>query len=144
MVGVREIARELGAGAGVALAAGLQLALAVEPARRVGDRHDVVVPVAVVARGHLRTPERQRLAVERLAVVLDAVFVALAAAVAAGELERHLVGLENLVRGVAVGADGRFGLARGRQLPVQALLVDVQDSHVAVATGLGDVRPVHR
>ena len=121
---------------------------------RVGGRQHVVMAVAVVTGGHIggdvRPAQGHRLAVIGVAIMRQAVLVALAAALVAGHLEVAVLGGLHLVRGVAVGADRAALVALGHNLSVDALAVSLLDPDVALAARLGDVRrvdrrvPVHR
>ena len=97
-----------------------------EPRFRVGGRQDVVVAVAVVAGGDfggdVRLAERHGLAVVGVVVVLQAVRVALAAALVAGLLEVGVAVRLDLVGGVAVGADRAVGSPSSRSWPWTLLL----------------------
>ena len=72
------------------------------------------MPVAVVARRdirrHVGLAQRHRLAVVGFTIVLESVFVALAAALIALLFEVSARGLLDVVRAVAIGADGRLVL----------------------------------
>ena len=104
--------------------------------------------VAVVAGGHIggdvRLAQGHRLAVVGIAVMLEAVLVALAAALVAGYLEMAVAGRLDLVGGVAIGADRAARVAFEQQLAVDALVIGFLDADVALAAGLGDVGLVDR
>ena len=71
------------------------------------------MPMAVVTGGDVGKSQHECLAMECLAISLEAIFVAVPAAFVTVQLEHHLVGVHDLVRGVAVGADRGIGIALG-------------------------------
>ena len=70
------------------------------------------------------------------------VLVAFAATLVADGFEVVIVGVLDLVGGVAVGADRSARVALGHKLAVDALLVGLLDAEVAFAAGFGDVGAV--
>ena len=147
-VGVRIVLGEAGVGLGVALAAGAHDVGLGEVGTGVGSGQDVVVAVAVVAGGDFRgdvwPAQRHSFAVVGFAVMGQAVLVALAATLVADGFEVVVLGVLDLMGGVAVGADRAARVAFGHKLAVDALLVGLLDAEVAFAAGLGDVRAVDR
>ena len=94
--------------------------------------------VAIETGGDIALSQFERLAVEGLAVVLDAFFVAVPAAVAAGELEGDLVGMDDFVRGMAIGADGGVGVAFCDERAVDACFEGLEDPDMTLAAGFGN------
>ncbi len=47
--------------------------------------------------------------------------------------------VDNLMGGMAIGADGRAHIPFGQQLPVNALVVGLLDAQMTLAAGLGDI-----
>ena len=116
--------------------------------RRVGGRQHVVMAVAVVAGGDIggdvRLAQGHGFAVVGVAIMLQPVLVAFAAALVAGHLEVAVLGGLDFVGGVAIGADRSALVALGKELAVDALVVGLFDADVAFAAGLGDVGVVDR
>ena len=116
--------------------------------RRIGHRQDVVEPVAIIAGGDfgcgVRQAQRHRLAVVGLAVMLQPVSVAFAAALVAQGLEILAGRVDDLVRAVTVNANRSARVALREQLTVDTLIVDRLNADVALAAGLGDVGVVDR
>ncbi len=107
-----------------------------------------MMTVAVVTRGHFGSDgglaERHRLAVIRVAIVFEPVFVALATAGVTRHLEVPVLRCLNFMGGVAIRANGPPLIALDEQLAVDALFVNLFDTHMALATGSGDVGVVDR
>ena len=143
-VGVRLVLRELRPDAGMALPAGADDAPRGQARARIADREHVVVPVAVVAGRDggrdVGPAQRHRLAVVRLVVVREAVFMAPPATAVARRLEAGSRRRLDLVGGVAVGAHRPARVALLQKLPVHALVVDLLDAQMARAAGLRDAR----
>jgi hypothetical protein len=108
-VGVRRVFGELCVHARMALRAGADDLVLVQPRALVAHGKHIVVAVAVVARGDIGgdvgAAERHRLAVIRLAIVHEPILVALAATLVAACLEVRRGRFLDVVRAVAVGAD---------------------------------------
>ena len=105
-----------------------------------------MVTVAVITGGDfgrgIRLAQRHRLAVVGVAVMLQPVCVAFAAALVAEGLEIIVRRIDDFVRGVAVGADRPARVALGQQLAVDAFVVSFLDAQMAFAAGLRDVRMI--
>src|SRR5512135_3282389 len=99
--------------------------------------------MAVVAggdfRGYVWLSQGHGLAVIRIPVMCQPIFVASTAALIAGHFEMAILGRFNFVSGVAVAADGTVFTAVCRQMAVDALIVSFLDPDVAFAAGLCDV-----
>src|SRR5512140_3828561 len=83
-------------------------------------------------------------AVVGVAIMLEPILVAPAAARIAGHLEMAIPGGFDFVRGMTVGADGAAFVAFGQELAVDTLVVGLFDADVAFATGPGDISVVDR
>ncbi|MFO1514608.1 MAG: hypothetical protein U1F83_17140 [Verrucomicrobiota bacterium] len=108
----------------------------------IGGRQDVVVTVAVEAGGDggcdHRFAKRHGLAVIGVAIMLETILVAFAAARVAGHFQRLFLAVLD-ARGVAISADGAALVAFGQNLAVNTFLVGLFNPDVALAAGLGDV-----
>src|SRR5690349_3253516 len=97
-----------------------------------------MMPMAIVASRHVwrhvRLAQGHGFAVIRVAVVGEAVLVALTTAAVAQRFEMVAGRALNLVRRVTISADGRARIPLGHQLSVNALVVDLFDLDVALAT----------
>ena len=142
-VGVWRVLGEAGVGLGMALLAGGDDVGWREARIRVIHPQHVVVPVAVVAGGHIaghvRLAQGHGLAVVGVPIVFEAILVALPADLVAEGLEVPAFGCLDLVRRMALDANGAPWIAFGEQLAMHAFVVDLFDRDVAFATGLGHV-----
>ena len=143
-VGVRHIPGEVGVGLRVALPARGQYVGGREPRAAVGGRENVVMAVTVVARGDVGQAERHRFAVIGVAVMLQPVLVAFAAALVAGGFE-----MAALVRSIscAVWQSVQTGprlSPLARSWPWTLCWKTSSTVDVALAAGLGDVGVVDR
>ena len=137
------VAGEAGVGLGVALAAGVDDVAGGQAGVGIGGAQHVMVAVAVVAGGHMAgtvgLAQGHGLAVVGVAVVLQAVRMALAAHHVATGLEVAASGCLDLVGRVTLDAHGAAGITLGQELAVDALVVDLLHGDVALAAGLGHV-----
>ena len=145
-IGVRLVIGELARGTRVTFLAGRQDVVRRKVRGGIGHRQDIMEAVAIVARGHLGRvigfAEHHGLAVIGLAIMFEAVRMALAAALVAEGFEIFARGIHDLMRAVAINADRSARIALGQQLAVDALVVSLLDADVALAAGLGHVRVV--
>ena len=106
-----------------------------------------MMTVAVVARRDLGRDgglaKRHGLAVVGIAIMFEAIFVALAAALVTGHFEMPVLRRLDAVGGVAIGADRSAFVALREQLAVNAFRVGLFDPDVTLAAGLGDVGVVN-
>ena len=142
-VGVRLVFGEADGGARMTLLAGGEDVGLGKMRRRIGRRQDVVLAVAVVAGGDggrgVGFAEGHGLAVVGFAIMFQPVGVAFAATGVADGLEIVVLGILDVMRGMAIGADRSARIALGQQLSVNALVVGFLDADVTFAAGLGDV-----
>src|SRR5208283_5437498 len=83
--------------------------------------------------------EGHGLAVIGVAIMFQPVGVASATTGVADGLEIVTLGILDVMRRMAIRADGSARIAFGQQLPVNALVVGFLDADVAFAAGFGDV-----
>jgi hypothetical protein len=104
--------------------------------------------MAVVTRRHVRRDvgfaQRHGLAVIRVAIVLQAILVALAAALIAFHFEVAVLRRLNFVRRMAVGAHGAAFVALGQELAMHALVINLLDAHMTFAAGVRHVGMIDR
>lgn len=102
-----------------------------------------MITMAVVASGDfgrlIGFTQGHGLAVVGVAVMLEAVGVAFAATLIADGFKIFVFRINDVVRGMAIGADGRAGVTLGEKLAVDAVLVGLLDAQMAFAAGFGDV-----
>ena len=99
--------------------------------------------VAVVTRRNFgcdhRFAERHGFAVVSVAIMLQPIFVTLAAALVAGHFEMPVLRRLDAVGGVAIRADGAAFVALRQNLAVDAFLVSLLNADMTLAAGFGDV-----
>src|SRR4051812_12425604 len=104
------------------------------------------MPVTIVTGGDvggdIRSSQSHRLPMISFTVVLQAIRVALAAALVAGAFEMGRGRFFNVMCAVAIDADRAFFVALREQLAVYTFLIRLFDADVALAARLGDVRVV--
>ena len=110
---------------------------------RIAARQDIVVAVAVVASGNILglvcLAQGHGFAVIGLAIVIETILVALATTLVAGRFEMREARSLNLMCAVAIRADRTASVALGKELPMNALIVDLLDAKVTFSAGVGDV-----
>lgn len=110
---------------------------------RIAARQDIVVAVAVVASGNILglvcLAQGHGLAVIGLAIVVEAVLVALATTLVAGRFEMREARPLDLMRAVAIRTDRPASVALGKELSMNAFIVDLLDAKVTFSAGVGDV-----
>ena len=111
--------------------------------RGIGRRQDVVITVAVVAGGDfggdVGTAQRHGLTVVGVPVILVVTGMTFAAPLVHDLFEIVDGRVDDLMGGMAIGADGHAQIPFGQQLPVNALVVGLLDAQMTFAAGLGDI-----